>query len=76
MNVVCIQSEKIKEEIIELNKKLHGLHEQLILARQNTLKIHDKLNWKSHYDFTLISSSWKKQEIDLTKRLNSTDSNK
>ena len=65
MNAASIQSKKMEKEIIQLNKKLDKyqdlqnkiseIQKQLILAKQNTLKVHDKLNheinnWKTHHN--------------------------
>ena len=56
INVACIQSEEMEEEIQQLNKKLDKAYDlqdkfstiqkQLILVRQDVFKTHDKLNWK------------------------------
>ena len=54
MNAACIQSEKMEEEIKQLNKKLDKAHDlqdrlsttqkQLTLARQDALEAYDKLS--------------------------------
>ena len=86
MNAACIQSEKIEEEITQINKKLNKvqdfqdrlsiIQEQLTLVKQDTFEVRDKLNWKSHHDLTPTSINRRKQGINPVKRLSGTDLDK
>ena len=86
MNAACIQSEKMKEEIRQLNKKLDKAYnlqdrlsttqKQLTLIKQNIIEAHDKLNWKSYHNPIPTPVNWKKQEVNPTKKLSNTDLDK
>ena len=86
MNAACIQSEKMEEEIRQLNKKLNKaydlqdmlstIQEQLTLARQDVFEAHNELNWKSYHNLIPTPINWRKQRVNPIERLSGTDPNK